>query len=162
MRAFSSCEEWGLLSSGGAQASPCGGFSRCRVQALGCMGFSSSSTRALECLFKQLRCTGLVAPRHVEPSQTRDQICVPCIGRQNIIHCTTREAQSMLFLRSSLNAYSFFKALNGLAAIKQKLCLAIQCSGPQGNLNFKHSEPSGRPMGSPGSWTNHWASMGIH
>ena len=33
--AFSSCGEWGLLSSGGVQASRCGGFSRCGAQALG-------------------------------------------------------------------------------------------------------------------------------
>ena len=38
---FSSCGEWGLLSS-------CGGFSCCRAQALECEGFSSCSTRALE------------------------------------------------------------------------------------------------------------------
>ena len=34
---------------------------------------------------------GLVAPRHVESSQTRDQIRVPCIGRQILNHWTTRE-----------------------------------------------------------------------
>ena len=33
-RAFSSCGEWGLLSSWGVQASHCGGFSCCRAQAL--------------------------------------------------------------------------------------------------------------------------------
>ena len=33
----------------------------------------------------------LVAPWHVESSWTRDQTCVPCIGRQFPIHCTTRE-----------------------------------------------------------------------
>ena len=34
-RAFSSCRQQGLLSSWGAGASHCGGFSRCRAQALG-------------------------------------------------------------------------------------------------------------------------------
>ena len=39
-QAFSSCSEWGLLSSCGAQASR-SGFSSCGARALGCVGFSS-------------------------------------------------------------------------------------------------------------------------
>ena len=34
---------------------------------------------------------GLVALWYVESSQTRDQTHAPCIGRQILIHCTTRE-----------------------------------------------------------------------
>ena len=37
--------------------------------------------------------TGLVAPRHVGSSQTRARARVPCIGRQTLNHCPTREAQ---------------------------------------------------------------------
>ena len=37
---------------------------------------------------------GLVASHHVESSRTRDQICVPCVGRWIPNHCTTREAQT--------------------------------------------------------------------
>ena len=33
----------------------------------------------------------LVAPHHVESSPTRDQTCVPCIGRRILNHWTTRE-----------------------------------------------------------------------
>ena len=40
---------------------------------------------------QQLWCTGLVALRHVESSQTRDQACVPCFGRQVLDHWTTKE-----------------------------------------------------------------------
>ena len=36
--------------------------------------------------------TGLVAPRHVGSSQTRARTRVPCIGRQILNHCATREA----------------------------------------------------------------------
>ena len=43
---FSSCGEWGLLSSYGVQASHCNGFSCCRAQALGRTGFSSCDTWA--------------------------------------------------------------------------------------------------------------------
>ena len=47
-QAFSSCGEWGLLSSCGGQASHCGGFFYCRTWALGSMGFSIV-TRGLCC-----------------------------------------------------------------------------------------------------------------
>ena len=40
---------------------------------------------------QRLWCAGLVALRHVASSQTRDRTYVPCIGRQILIHCTTRE-----------------------------------------------------------------------
>ena len=36
--------------------------------------------------------TGLVAPRHVGSSQTRARTRVPCISRQILNHCATREA----------------------------------------------------------------------
>ena len=43
--------------------------------------------------------TGLVAPQHVGSSQTRARTRVPCIGRQTLNHCATREAQISLFLK---------------------------------------------------------------
>ena len=46
---------------------------------------------------QQLWCTGLVALRHVESSQTRDQACVPCIGRWIHIHYSTREVPPFVF-----------------------------------------------------------------
>ena len=45
---FSSCGEWGYLSSCCVQASHCSGFSCCEAQALGCTGFSGCGSRALE------------------------------------------------------------------------------------------------------------------
>ena len=41
---------------------------------------------------------GLVAPWHVGPSWTRTQTRVPCIGRQVLNHCATREVPGHLFL----------------------------------------------------------------
>ena len=41
---------------------------------------------------QQLWLTGLVPPRHVESSQARARTRVPCIGRQILNHCATREA----------------------------------------------------------------------
>ena len=72
--AFSSCSELEPLSSG-AWASHCHGFSRCRAQTQD----------------RWLWHMGLVAPWHIESSQTRDWTCVPCIGRWILNHWTTRE-----------------------------------------------------------------------
>ena len=83
----------GALSSCGAQASCCGGFSACGVQALGPAGFSSGGIWA-----QRLWHTGLVAPRHVGSSQTRDQTCVPCIGRWILNYWTTKEVPLIVVL----------------------------------------------------------------
>ena len=37
-----------------------------------------------------LSCVGSVAPRHAEPSQAKDQGCVPCVGRWILSHQATR------------------------------------------------------------------------
>ena len=50
--------------------------------------FQSTGSRART---QQLWHMGLVAPRHVGSSQTRDPTCVPCIGRQILNHCNTNE-----------------------------------------------------------------------
>ena len=66
------------------------GFSSCGMWASVAVayGLSSCGSRALE---RRLNGCGLVAPRHVGSSRARDQTCVPCIGRQILNHCTTRE-----------------------------------------------------------------------
>ena len=64
----------------GARASHYRGLSCCRAQ-------------APDAQAQQLWLTGLVAPRQVGSSQTRARTRVPCIGRQILNHCTTREAQ---------------------------------------------------------------------
>ena len=46
----------------------------------------------------QLWHTNLVAPRHVGSSWTRARTGVPCIGRQILNHCATREAQRYKYL----------------------------------------------------------------
>ena len=53
------------------------------------------------CSCGELRCAGLVAPRHVGSSRTRAWTSVPCIGRQVPNHCTTREVpEALVFLHS--------------------------------------------------------------
>ena len=55
------------------------------------------------------RRTGLVAPRHVESSWTRDQTPVPCIGRWILYHWTTREVLHFNFIQVDIQMISFLK-----------------------------------------------------
>ena len=47
---------------------------------------------------------GPVAPRHVVSSQTRARTRVPCISRQILNHCATREAPVLIFYLLTLLA----------------------------------------------------------
>ena len=71
---FCSLSEWGLPSSCGTQVSHCSGFSYCGGQAL--------------------EHTDLVAPQHVESSQTEDRPCVPCLARWILNHWATRKVHN--------------------------------------------------------------------
>ena len=62
-----------------------------------CCGLSLLST-APDAQTQQLWLTGPVAPRHVGSSQTRARTRVPCIGRQTLNHCATREVPNLHFL----------------------------------------------------------------
>ena len=63
-------------------------------------GLSCCGAQAPDAQAQYLWLTGRVAPRHVGSSQTRARTRVPCIGRQILNHCTTREALIMLFKKS--------------------------------------------------------------
>ena len=67
----SSCSEWGLLLRVGLGL----------LVAVASLLLQNTGSR----------CMGLVAPRHVESSLTRDRTPVPCIGRRLFIHSTHRE-----------------------------------------------------------------------
>ena len=69
----------------GARASHHRGLSRC--------GAEAPDTQA-----QQLWPTGPVALRHVGSSQTRARTRVPCIGRQTLNHCATREARKLFLI----------------------------------------------------------------
>ena len=49
--------------------------------------------------------TGSVAPRHVGSSQTRARTRVPCIGRQILNHCATREAQEIILTLGKIASF---------------------------------------------------------
>ena len=67
-------------------------FSGCGVQSSHCHSFSCYGAPALGARAQWLWCRGLVAPRHVGSSCTRDGTHVPCIERQILNHWTTRQA----------------------------------------------------------------------
>ena len=92
----------------GARASHYRGLSCCRAQ-------------APEAQAQQLWFTGLVAPRHVGSSQTRAQTRVPCIGRQTLNHCATREAH---FFQKKIFIYLFIWQCWVLVAV----CGIFSCS----------------------------------
>ena len=85
VRAFSSCSKRGPLIIVVRGPLHYCSLSCCRAQ-------------APDAQAQQLWLTGLVAPRHVGSSQTRAQTRVPCISRQILNHCATREAQEGGFL----------------------------------------------------------------
>lgn len=75
----------GSLPSWYTWASHCGGLFRCRARAVGMWA-------------QKLWCTGSVSLRHMEPSWTKDQTGVPCIGRQTRNQWTTREVPTPYYL----------------------------------------------------------------
>ena len=95
-----------VAASGGYSLLPCAGFSLWWLLLLWSTdsrraGFSSCSTRAQQLWLagsrvqaQQLWHTGLVAPWHVGSSRTRARTRVPCIDRQILNDCATREAHS--------------------------------------------------------------------
>ena len=77
---------------------------------LRCAGFSlrwllllrSTGSRAQA---QQLWHTGSVAPQHVVSSRTRARTHAPCIGRQILNHCATREALRVCILSKPLKIF---------------------------------------------------------
>ena len=47
---------------------------------------------------------GIVTSLQVESSWTRDQTCVPCIGRQILIHSITKEVRHKLSLKDVMSS----------------------------------------------------------
>ena len=85
--AFSRCSAQGATLRYGAQASDCNGFSCCAAPAPDAQSSVVAARRLNSC--------SLVAQGHVESSWPNDRTHVPCIGRQILIHCTTKEDPSI-------------------------------------------------------------------
>ena len=88
--AFSTWRKWGLLFNRSGQASHCDEERHQWLLLLWGTGsrHADFSYCALWALELGLSSSGLVAPLHVESSQTRERTHVPCIGRRILTHCT--------------------------------------------------------------------------
>ena len=87
---------------------------------------------------------GPVAPRHVGSSQTRARTRVPCIGRQILNHCATREAlngnlKNRSGKKESRHVWSLHKCLDDLASQH------VQCLCPSGSDSTSREEAPDRP-----------------
>ena len=102
--------------------------------------------------------TSLVAPRHVGSSQTRARTRVPCIGRQTLNHCGTREALDCFFKVKLIFSLIFIKPSTTSSRIWTLFNLPL-CSpwlfflGPinlclQGNWHHSHTQPCPETSGS--------------
>ena len=87
------CVGSSLLCEGSLQLWQVGATPHRGAQASHHRGLSCCEAQAPDAQAQQLWLTGLVAPRHVGSSRTRARTRVPCIGRQILNHCATREAR---------------------------------------------------------------------
>ena len=92
---FVSCEGFLQLRQAGATLHR--GARTFHYRGLSCCGAQAPDAQA-----QQLWRTGLVAPWHVGSSQTRARTRVPCIGRQTLNHCATRETLFVDFLTMAI------------------------------------------------------------
>ena len=96
---FSSCEGFLQLQQAGATPHRGAGTALHRsARASHYRGPSRCGAQAPDAQAQQLWPTGPAAPRHVGSSQTRARTRVPCISRQTLNHCATREALSCGFI----------------------------------------------------------------
>ncbi|XP_060160004.1 radixin isoform X2 [Globicephala melas] len=68
------------------------------MRASHCCGLSRRGAQAPDAQAQRPWPTGPAAPRHVGSSRTRARTRVPCIGRQTLNHCATREALGFVFV----------------------------------------------------------------
>ena len=97
------CVGSSLLHEGFPQLRQAGATPHCGARASHHRGLSHCGAQAPDAQAQQLWLTGPVAPRHVGSFQTRARTRVPCISRQTLNHCTTREA--LLVVRLSFSTF---------------------------------------------------------
>ena len=105
------CE--GFLQSRQAGATPHRGARASHHHGLSCCGAQAPDAQA-----QQLWLTGPAAPRHAGSSQTRARTRVPCIGRQILNHCATREARSD-FLKHRI--FKHLRVINSITAQQYRI-----------------------------------------
>ena len=112
-RAFSSCGEWGPLF----------------IAVLGPLTVAASLVAEHRLQTRRLSSCGsraqLLRGMWDRSSQTRARTRVPCIGRQILNHCATREAPSFTFLIVSFEAEQFFILMKSHLSIFFFYCLCF-------------------------------------
>ena len=94
---FYGCVGSSFLCEGFLQLRQVGSTLHRGAQASHYRGLSFRGAQAPDAQAQQLWLTGPAAPWHVGSSQTRARTRVPCIGRQTVNHCATREAHPSCF-----------------------------------------------------------------
>lgn len=79
------------------------------------------------CELQQLFLTGSVAPRPVGSSQTGNQSCVSCTGRQTLHLWATREAPPVIFKQSVCIFCTFTSCLSEVLENKSKAFVCVVC-----------------------------------
>ena len=93
------CCTWTFLvaASRGISSLQCTGFSLSSVSCCGAQTLSTWAPVVAACRCSSYGARALATLQYFESSLTRDQTCVPCIGRQILIHCATREVLVTIF-----------------------------------------------------------------
>ena len=88
--------------------------------------------------------TGLVAPQHVGSSQTRARTRVPCISRQTLNYCATREARGLPFncrnFKGFIRLFGVIFILN-FSSVKSSNHLLAKCIPKNGESFLKIFRP---------------------
>ena len=102
------------------------------VWASHCCGLSCCGAWAPDAQAQKLWLTGPVAPQHVRSSQTRAQTHVPCIGRQILNHCATREAPGLYFCSPFPASHSLRTRWRGPRWAEDQAHISAGSWGPKG------------------------------
>ena len=133
---FYSCREWGPLSSCGAWAALCPGFSYYGVQILGTRA-SVVPALSLQSSDSVVVAYGLSCSKACGIFQTRNVIWVACISKQIPIHCTTRE---VLISGAGITRYPYGKNKPWpLPHIIHKNCFEMNQKPKHNIFNYKAS-----------------------
>ena len=90
-------------------------YVRCGRSLLLCMGFSSRGFSYCWARARFLRRSGLAGLQHVESSLSRNRTHVPCVGRQTLNHCATREVQPF-------KIYQYINTLRRFCVFREGCC----------------------------------------
>ena len=99
---FFSCVGSSFLCEGFLQLRRAGATLHRGARASHYRGLSHCGAQAPDTQAQQLWLTGPVALQHVASSQTRARTRVPCISRQTLNHCATREALLCFIIQQCL------------------------------------------------------------